>query len=256
MLARPSVMSTRRKASWGCRAFSWLQQFPGQVQGVGQGGLATGGQMRQVPLGHLDAVGEGQGQLGLAAPEDDEPHPLPLLVGVDQERQDRGLGFGHADVGAHGAGGVHHEEDVAADALLPHLVAQVGLADGQGQVAALPQPLVRAPRPGGWRQWPGPAVRSYAGWGGHSGRWWSSLRARVRLPGAFLGLAVRRQIQGPHREGGPRRHRHFADYDLIPVSGRRPPGWGGGGSAGGAAPSPPGACGRFPPACFRPSRIR
>ena len=123
------------------------QQFPGQEEGMGQGGLAAGGQVRQIALGHLDAMGKGQGHPGLAAPEDDEPHPLPLLVGVDQERQDRGLGLGHALVRPHGAGGVHHEQDVPPDALLPHLVAQVRLTDGQGQVAALPQPLVRGRGP-------------------------------------------------------------------------------------------------------------
>ena len=146
------------------------QQLPGQEEGVGQGGLAAGGEVRQVPLGHFDAAGEGQGHLGIAAPKDDEPHSLPLLVGVDQQRQDRRLGLHHALVRPHGARGVHHEQDVPPDALLPHLVAQVRLTDGQGQVAPLPQPLVGGRGPeGGVKGQIRNGGLDYA-WGGRSAR--------------------------------------------------------------------------------------
>ena len=85
---------------------------------------------------------KGEHRGGLGSLKNHQTHPLPAAVGVQQEGEDGGLGLPHAFLGAHGAGRVHHQEDVTADFALPHLVADIRVGDGQGQVALVPHSLV------------------------------------------------------------------------------------------------------------------
>ena len=127
-----------------------LPEFPfgqgiGQIQAVGQGRFATGGEDLEFFFGQGNAVSGGQQNPGPGAVKDDHGHPIPALVGLDQIGQSELFGRGHTFLGAHGATGIHHQQKQGLSFPHPTFIAQSS-APEEGPV--LPKNCWIAPRCG------------------------------------------------------------------------------------------------------------
>ena len=154
-MARPSDSSTNKRQHVAIFQALGLQGLQGEIDGAGEGSAAAGGHLLEAPLGHFDAPGGREQDLGPGSPESDEAHPVATLVGIEEQRHHRPLDGDHPALRSHGTAGVDDEQDQGTG---------VGLADLLAHVPRLDEKGSDAPPSATWRRdcWWGAAARRVA----------------------------------------------------------------------------------------------